>query len=125
MNKNSYDKLPADVKTIFDDLVGEYKERSHLLWNAVDFVGRAYGVEKGVEFIEPSAAEIAKFKAAVEPVIQAHINKLVGKGYSQAEVEGWIKFLRERISYWTAKQIEWRIPSPTGPPEMRPEALIK
>ena len=125
MNKNSYDKLPADVKTIFDDLVGEYKERSHLLWNAVDFVGRAYGVEKGVEFIEPSAAEIAKFKAAVEPVIQAHINKLVGKGYSQAEVEGWIKFLRERIDFWTKKQIDLRIQSVNGPPEGRPSGLTQ
>ncbi|OGO17840.1 MAG: hypothetical protein A2Z15_03875, partial [Chloroflexi bacterium RBG_16_50_11] len=125
MNKGSYDKLPADVKVVFDDLVGEYKERSNLMWNSVDFVGQAYGVEKGIEFIEPSAAEVAKLKAAVEPVIAAHIKKLVGKGYTQAEVEGWIKFLQERNDFWTKKQIAWRIPSVAGPPEVKPAALTK
>jgi hypothetical protein len=40
-------------------------------------------------------------------------------------VKEWIAFMRERIKYWTAKQIEYRIPSPTGPAEMRPEAIAK
>ncbi len=120
MNKDSYNSMPSDIKVIFDTLVGEYKERSMLMWNSVDFAGQAYGLEMGVEFIDLSPAEVTKFKAAVEPVIDDYIANMVDKGYSEAEVNSWINFLRERIEYWTAKQIELHIPSAAGPPEVKP-----
>ena len=124
MNKKSYKKLPRDIKTIFDTLVGEYKERYILMWNSIDFIGKAFGMKKGVEFIELPPSELPKWQAAVEPVIDNYVKRMVGKGYSEAEVKGWIKFLRERTDYWTKKQITLRIPSAAGPPEVRPEALI-
>ncbi len=120
MNKDSYARLPADIKIIFDTLVGEYKERSILMWNSVDFVGKAAGEAQGVEFIDLSPAEVAKFKAAVEPVIDNYIAAMVDEGYTRAEVEGWIEYIRERIDYWTAKQIAWHIPSVAGAPELKP-----
>lgn len=120
MNKTSYDKLPADAKATFDDLVGEYAERSQLMWNSVDFAGKEFGESKGVEFIALSDAEVAKFQAAVEPLIDNYVQTLVDKGFSEAEVNSWIEYLKERIDYWTAKQIAWRIPSVVGPPEVLP-----
>ena len=45
-------KLPQDIKDIFDKLVGEYKERYILMWNAIDFIGKKFGLSKGVTFIE-------------------------------------------------------------------------
>ncbi len=120
MNKDSYAKLPADIKVIFDELVGEYKERSIMVWNSVDFVGKATGEEQGVEFIDLSPAEVAKFKAAVAPVIDNYIEAMVDEGYTRAEVEGWIEYIRERIDFWTAKQIAWHIPSVAGAPELKP-----
>ena len=125
MNKDSYAKLPADIKGIFDTLVAEYKERYILMWNSVDFAGKAAGMAAGVEFIDLSDAEVAKFQAAVEPVIGDYIDAMVEKGFTEAEVNSWIEFIRERIDYWTAKQIAWRIPSVAGPPEVKPEALLK
>ncbi len=124
MNKNSYKKLPPDIRAIFDTLVGEYKERYILTWNAIDFIGKKFGLSKGVEFIELPPSEIPKWQAAVKPVIEGYVKRLVGKGYSETEVRGWITFLRERSDYWTKKQITLRIPSAAGPPEVRPEALI-
>ena len=124
MNKKSYKKLPRDIKTIFDTLVGEYKERYILMWNSIDFIGKAFGLKKGVEIIELPPSELPKWQAAVEPVIDNYVKRMVGKGYSEAEVRGWITFLRERSEYWTKKQITLRIPSAVGPPEVRPEALI-
>jgi hypothetical protein len=124
MNKKSYKKLPPDIKTIFDTLVGEYKERYILMWNSIDFIGKAFGMKKGVEIIELPPSEVPKWQAAVEPVIDNYVKKMVGKGHSEAEVRGWIKFLRERTDYWTKKQITLRIPSVSGPPEVRPEAMI-
>ncbi len=125
MNKESYRKLPPDIKTIFDTLVGEYKERYILMWNAVDFAGKEYGIQKGVTFIDLPPDEVARWKAAVEPVIEGYVKAMVGKGFPETEVRGWIKFMRERIDYWTKKQIAFRIPSAAGPPELRPEALVK
>jgi len=124
MNKNSYNKLPPDIKPIFDKLVGEYKERYILTWNSIDFVGKKFGLSKGVEFIELSPSEIPKWQAAVKPVIENYVKRMVGKGFSEAEVRGWIKFLRERSDFWTKKQLALRIPSAAGPPEVRPEKLI-
>ena len=119
MNKDSYAKLPADIKGIFDKLVGEYKERFLLMWNDIDYGGKAFGLEQGVEFIELSAAEEAKFKAAVEPVIDGYVASMVEKGYGEAEVRGWIQFMQGRIEYWTAKQIQWHITSVAGAPEVK------
>lgn len=123
MNKNSYAKLPPDIKTIFDELVGEYKERYILMWNSVDFNGKAFGEKKGVEFIDLPPSELAKWQAAVEPVIDDYVKKMVAEGFSETEVRGWIQFLRERIDYWTKKQIALRIPSIAGPPELKPQAM--
>jgi len=125
MNKDSYKKLPADIKAIFDTLVGEYKERYILMWNAIDFIGKKFGMEKGVEFIDLLPSEAARWQAAIEPVIDKYVKTMVGKGFPETEVKGWIKFLRERSEYWTKKQITLRIPSVAGPPELKPEALLK
>jgi TRAP-type C4-dicarboxylate transport system substrate-binding protein len=124
MNKKSYAKLPADIRPIFDKLVGEYKERYILMWNAIDFVGEKAGMAKGVEFIDLSPAEIKRWQAAVEPVFGNYVKTMVGKGFSEAEVKGWIKFLYDRAEFWKGKQIELRIVSAVGPPELKPQALI-
>jgi len=120
MNKDSYNKLPSDIKPIFNELVGEYKERFLLVWNSIDFDGREYGESLGVEFIDLSDAEAARWVAAVAPVIDNQVAKMVAAGYSETEVRGWITFLRERADYWTTKQIDYRIKSVAGPPEVRP-----
>jgi len=118
MNKDTYNKLPDDIKVIFDKLVGEYKERFVLMWNSIDFVGKAHAEGLGVEFYTLPDAEAAKWQAAVESVIDNYITKMVDAGHSQAEVESWVEFLRERAEYWTAKQIAWHIISAAGPPEV-------
>ena len=123
MNKKTYDKLPPDIRTIFDELVGEYKERFILMWNSVDFNGKAFGEKKGVEFIDLPPEELAKWQAAVEPVIDGYVKKMAGKGFTEAEVKGWVAFLRERIQYWKDRQVALRIPSIAGPPELKPSAI--
>jgi len=120
MNKKSYAKLPPDLKEIFDELCGEYKERFALMWNSIDFDGKDFAKEKGVEFIDLDPSQVTRWKEATEPVIENYVKDMVSKGYPEAEVKGWIQFLRERIDYWTKKQVDWRIKSATGPDEVRP-----
>jgi len=118
MNEEKYNSLPADIKEIFDTLVGEYTEAYNLLWNTADYLGRSAGEANGVEFITLSEAEGARFAAAVAPVIDNRIAAMVDAGYSQAEVEGWIDFIKERIEFWTAKQVRYHIKSAAGPAEV-------
>ena len=120
MNKNSWAKLPADIKAIFNELSGVYQERFALAWNEVDLVGKAFGAKKGVKYFELSPAEVVKWQQAAAPVFGNYIKTMVKKGYAESEVKGWIQFLKERTAYWTAKQIEYKIPSATGPADMRP-----
>jgi TRAP-type transport system periplasmic protein len=120
MNKNSYAKLPPDIKEIFDILCGEFKERFALAWNLIDFEGMEFARDKGVEILELSDDEVARWQKATESVVEDYVKERVQEGFSEAEARGWIKFLRERIDYWTAKQLMLRIKSPTGPAAMRP-----
>jgi len=119
MNKDSYKKLPPDIKEIFDKLCGEYKERFALMWNLIDVEGKDFALKQGTEIIDLSPQEAERWKKAAEPVVQNYVKDMVGKGYPESEVRGWIQFLRERIDYWTAKQIELRLTSATGPDAMR------
>jgi TRAP-type C4-dicarboxylate transport system substrate-binding protein len=118
MNKDSYNSLPADIQIIFDKLVGEYAERSQLMWNETDFAGKAAGEANGVEFYYLTDAEAARWVAAVQPVIDDYIANMVAAGYSESEVNSWIDFIRERIDYWLDKQIAWHIVSAAGSPEV-------
>lgn len=120
MNKKSYEKLTGDLKEIFDKLCGRYKERMALVWNSVDFDGLEFGLEKGVEIIHLPDEELARWKEATEGVIEGYVKDMTSKGFSEAEVRGWIKYIKDRINFWTEKQVQYRLKSPTGPPEVRP-----
>jgi TRAP-type C4-dicarboxylate transport system substrate-binding protein len=120
MNKRSYEKLTGDLKEIFDKLCGIYKERMAMVWNSVDFDGLEFGLEKGVEIIHLSDQELARWKKATESVIQGYIKDMKSKGFSEAEIKGWMDYIKERIEYWTKVQVQYRLKSPTGPPEVRP-----
>jgi len=115
MNKRSYNKLSPELKEILDELSGEYKEKFALMWNSIDFAGKDYAEKKGVEFIDLDAAQIDKWKTLTNSVIDNYIKDMTSKGYSESEVKGWISYLRERIDFWTKKQMEYRITSPMGP----------
>jgi len=124
MNKDSYKQLDAlpEAKAVFDRLVGQYFEYfAGLVWNQIDFPGLAEAQKYGAEVIELSAAEAAQWEAAAAPAVDVYINRMVDAGYTEAEVREWIDFLKERIDYWTAKQITLNILSLTGPEEMRPK----
>ena len=120
MNKNSYSKLPPDVKEVMDKLVGEYAEKMPLLWNAIDFDGVAAGKEMNVEFTELSKEEFDKWQKSAGVVFTDYTNRMKSAGFKEEEVQGWLKFIAERNDYWTKKQIGLKIKSVTGPAEMRP-----
>jgi TRAP-type C4-dicarboxylate transport system substrate-binding protein len=119
MNRRSYERLPDDIKPIFNKLCGEYKEKFAMSWNASDFPGEAFGKEKGVEYIELPQDEFDRWVEAVQPVIEIYVKDMVGKGFAEEEVRGWIDFLKKRKTELLEKQKMLQIKSTTGPPEVR------
>jgi TRAP-type transport system periplasmic protein len=117
MNKNTWNKLPPDIKKIFNEY--PFQEKFAAMWNEIDIDGKKYGAEKGLQFIELPAAEIAKWKKAVEPVLEDYVKKMVASGFKEKETRELIKYSQDRIEYWTNKQKETVIKSSTGPAEVR------
>lgn len=119
MNKKKYNSLPPDIKEVFDTLCGEYRDRFALMWNSIEFGGKAFGKSKGVEYIDLSDEENARWGKAIEPVIGQYVKRMVAEGFKETEVRGWIKYLEERRDYLIEKQKALNIKSATGPPELR------
>ncbi len=124
MNKASYERLPKDLKPVFDQLVGEYNELFMLRWNSNEFAGMKFARERGVQFYWLPDTEAKRWVEAVQPVIESYVKRMVEKGYKESEVRGWIDFIKQRIDYWTKQQIELHIPSPAGPEAILPENLV-
>jgi TRAP-type C4-dicarboxylate transport system substrate-binding protein len=119
MNKKKYQDLPDEVRKVFDELSVDFAERFAKMWVEIDFEGRDYAKEKGVELIQLSDSETKRWKQAVKPVIDNFVKDMKDKGVSESEATGYIAYIQERIAYWTQKQIEMGIKSVTGPEGMR------
>jgi TRAP-type C4-dicarboxylate transport system substrate-binding protein len=119
MNKRSYAKIPPELLPVFYKLCGEYKEKFALGWQAADFWGVEFGKSNGVEYIELGKEEFDRWIKAVQPVFDEYVKEMVGKGFKEEEVRGWISYLQERKNVLLEKQKELNIKSTTGPPEVR------
>ena len=120
MNKNSYNKIPEDLKPVFQRVCGEYREKMALVWNASDIRGKAYAEKKDVEIISLEPDQIARWQEAANTVIGEYVKEMTAKGFKEDEVKGWIKYLRDRIDYWAKAQVGlYGVYSATGPADMR------
>ena len=113
MNKAKWDALPSNIKKIFNDVSQEYAEKYAQLWNQIDVDGINYSLSiPGNEVFKLSAAEGARMKAAVQPVLTAYVDDMVSKGYKKSDVQGWLDYIKSRIEYWTPKEKDQHISSP-------------
>ncbi len=111
MNKRRWDSLPPDVKKTFTDFSKEFLERWAVEWNRIDIEGRDYFTKLGGQVLVVSDAEQAKMVKAVEPVIADYKKDLSAKGYKPAEVDGWVKFIKDRIEFWKGQEKAQKVPT--------------
>ena len=104
INKKKWNTLSPDIQKIFTEVASEARDKQAALWDSMDIEGRDLFTSVGGKMIDLSDAEAEKWKKAVEPVIGNYKKQMVSKGYSEAEVDGWIKYIRERIAYWHQEQ---------------------
>ena len=117
MNKDTWNKLPPNIQKIINEY--PFEEKLAAMWNEIDIDGKKYGMEKGLKFIELPPEEIAKWKKAVEPVLDKYVKSMVTAGYQEKETRELINYARMRIEYWMKKQKESGVKSSTGPSEVR------
>jgi TRAP-type C4-dicarboxylate transport system substrate-binding protein len=112
MNKNKWNALPPDIQKIFTEVASEAREKQAALWDSMDIEGRDLLTSVRGEIIGLSDAEAAKWIKAVEPVIGDYKKNMVAKGYKEAEVDEWLKYIKERIAYWRVEQKNRALASP-------------
>lgn len=104
MNKNKWNALPPDIQKIITEVALEAREKQAALWDQMDIEGRDLFTGQGGQVISLSDAESSKWIKAVDPVIADYKKNMVSKGYKETEVDGWLKFIKERIDYWQKEQ---------------------
>ena len=112
MNKNKWNSLSPNLQKIITEVASEARDKQAALWDQMDIEGRDLFTSSGGQIISLSDAEAAKWKKAVEPVIEDYKKSMVAKGYKAAEVDGWLKYVKERIEYWHKEQKKRGVPSP-------------
>jgi TRAP-type transport system periplasmic protein len=73
MNLDKWNALPADVKTVFDEVSDKYTDVHGKVWDSTDQEGRKYTLSLGNKIIPLSDKESARWRKAVEPVINDYI----------------------------------------------------
>jgi TRAP-type transport system periplasmic protein len=110
-NKNKWNSLPADVRKVIDETAKSYIEPWSIEWNRVDLDGLEFFKKQGGQVIPIPDKEIQRWVKAVDPVIADYKKDMVSKGFKAEEVDGWIKFIKERIEYWKGQEKAKKIPT--------------
>ncbi len=73
MNRKAWDALPADIQQVIDEVSQEWAAVHGASWDKADADGRAFTQSLGNELISLSPEESARWRKAVEPVINDYI----------------------------------------------------
>jgi TRAP-type C4-dicarboxylate transport system substrate-binding protein len=112
MNRSKWDVLPSNIQKIFTEVAFETREKQAALWNQMDIGARDFFKSQGGQIIPLSDAEAARWVKAVEPIVGGYKKNMASKGYKEAEVDDWLKFIADRIEYWKKQQRDRRIAAP-------------
>lgn len=80
MNKKKWDKLPADIKKVFEDVSSQWIDVHGNVWDDADRKGREYSLSLGNKIVSLSDAENEKWKNAVAPLISEYEKNAAEKG---------------------------------------------
>ena len=112
MNKDKWNAMPPDIQKIVSEVALETKEKQGALWNEMDLEGVDSFKNAGGQIIPLSEAEASRWIKAVEPVIGNYKKNMVAKGFKEADVDGWVKYIKERTEYWKKEEKQRKIPAP-------------
>ncbi len=97
MNKDSFNRLPADLQGIIEKYDHWGKEATTKLWVDAYENNLKYFRAEGVEVIRPTPQEKARIVSIVERVRDKVGTDLDGKGYPGTEI---VRYIRERVEHY-------------------------
>jgi len=80
MNKDKWRKLPADVQQVFDAVSKEWIDVHGETWDKDDAAGREFTLSLDNQILELSDSENARWKTAVQPIIDSFATTASQKG---------------------------------------------
>ena len=80
MNKEKWRKLPADVQQVFDAVSKEWIDVHGETWDKDDTAGREFTLSLDNQILELSDSENARWKTAVQPIIDGFATTATQKG---------------------------------------------
>ncbi len=100
INKDKWNALPQDIKTVFTEVSEEWIEKHGMVWDYCDKVGIDYflSLGEGREVIELPAEEMTRWVEAATVVIDEYLEELTAMGLPAADYE---EYLLERVAYWS------------------------
>lgn len=100
MNKAKWDSMPDDLKKIFTEVSEAWVDVHGKTWDRVDTEGREFSIKQGNTVIELSSEENAKWKAAVQPVINEYVKAATEKGLPGEKA---VETLKKLIGEYSSK----------------------
>jgi TRAP-type C4-dicarboxylate transport system substrate-binding protein len=100
MNKNSYQKLPPDLKKVIDDNSGRNLAPIAIkTWDEIEVAGeKVMRAESKNKFVQLSAEETGKFKKKVQPVFDRFVSMLNESGANGKQILADVEALEEKYA---------------------------
>ncbi|MFO7975753.1 MAG: TRAP transporter substrate-binding protein [Candidatus Hydrogenedentota bacterium] len=79
MNKDAWNKLPADIQQIFDEVNAEWIPKHGAAWDQADAEGREFVAGLGKQTISLDEEEQARWREKVEPILDEYVANMAAK----------------------------------------------
>jgi TRAP-type C4-dicarboxylate transport system substrate-binding protein len=86
MNKDKWNALSPEIRKIIEEINSEWVVKHGEAWDTSDMIGIRYLLDQGGEMIGQDAKEAARWKAAVQPVVDDYVKELDSKGFKGKEI---------------------------------------
>lgn len=104
MNKDTWNSLPANIQNTITEVCKEYNGKLGLVWDAQAVAGIGYAKSVDCTIYTISKEEEGRWTAAILPVIDAKLQNLTAKGFTQQQVEEAWSYFQSRVEYWNGQQ---------------------
>jgi hypothetical protein len=89
----------------------EYRDKFGVTSNQIDIAGRDFFKDKGGQIYPLADDEIKRWQKAMEPLFETYMKDMQAKGYKKSEMDEQLKYIRERIAYWTEQEKIQKLPT--------------
>src|SRR3990170_5536971 len=102
MNKDKWNSLPPDIQKTILEVGKEYSGKIGLVWDDQAVAGIEYAKSVGTSIYVLPKAEMARWAAAIDPVIEARLKDLT-KRFARQEVDDAWSYFKSRVQYWNGQ----------------------